>query len=106
MKKLSGLIMLMVLLFSVTITVSAADLVSANPFEFQIQGTIETTICQEMGGVENQILIIERMAVPAESIQPELFILNILSFYDGITDEYNINHQLKWFTHPAVLGIV
>lgn len=105
MKKLSDLLLLMVLLFSVTITLSAADFESVNPFEFQIQGTIETTIFQTMGGID-VLYDVERVAVSVESIQPCGYCGAEL-FFIGSVDHYLYNHENTIrFIHPAVLGIV
>lgn len=105
MKKLSGLLLLILLLFSVTITVSAIDRESVNPFEFQIEGTIETTISQNMGGVFNYDVIDERTAALAESILCPGYNAADMTFLYMVSGNYINSDYTKVFVHPAVLGI-
>lgn len=98
----AGFIVLMLLLFSVTIAVSAEDFAFSNPFEYSV--FTETTAFD--GGVIDLYQIDESVAVIAvESIEPSF--LDILTIaWHGTVDIYYIDDQRKWFTHPAVLGIV
>lgn len=105
MKKLSGLLMLLVLLFSVTTMLTAADFESVNSVNFS-QGTIETTISQNMGGIVYQAMIDERLAVSVESIMHSEYNPADMVLLYGASCKYNDWEHGKWFIHPAVLGIV
>lgn len=101
MKKLSGSIVLLVLLFSVTTALSADSPELPNLF---VQGSMETTIFQNLGG----LAIIddsERLAVPVESILQAECSGAVLAVLSGVSGEYIIYENGKLFVHPAVLGI-
>jgi len=124
MKKLSGLFMLMLLLFSVTITVSAVDLASSNP-SFQM-GSIETTIQSTEGAavvsentdIQNEIhsfYIGDRPAVCSyinnkkPMIDHSFHTVQPLSIVVMVSDAGNeadyITGFKRWNDHPSFKGI-
>lgn len=114
--------MLMLLLFSVTITASAADLVSANP-SFQM-GTIETTIQSTEGAevvsdntaiqndlnsfyIGDQATICSYMNKPMtdhylQTEQPSFF--SVVVSDAGNEADYIIGYK-RWNDHPSFKGI-
>lgn len=102
----AGFIMLVLLLFGVTMAVSAEDFAFSNPFEYQV--FTETTVL-EMGGVADiqvgDLEISESMAVSVESIQSENFHDMALTTWTGSVGAYILFEHGKQFVHPAVLGI-